>query len=290
MHSFEAMFVTLSRQLVREVMPRILEAVAADSRSPSVKTDGTFVTDTDTAVERHFTTRLQEAFPSMPILGEEAVADTPSTPGEDPLALYEPFMRTGQQIVIDPIDGTKNFVEGRGEFCIAAALTHSVGDGIWPVAGVVALPVKGIMWWTDGLSVRREVIASGAVEEIGRRSVPEKRISVSSKNRAWLAENAFEMKLPWISSGSSVHDFMGTATGELCGSMVGKQRLWDLMAPLAIALRLGSELRDLVTGQVVTCINPSDLSRDLRKRPWGIERKMVLAPRETKLDELIAPR
>jgi 3'(2'), 5'-bisphosphate nucleotidase len=199
-------------------------------------------------------------------------------------------MRTGQQIVIDPIDGTKNFVEGRGEFCIAAALTHSVGDGIWPVAGVVALPVKGIMWWTDGSSVRREVIASGAVEEIGRRSVPEKRISVSSKNRAWLAENAFEMKLPWISSGSSVHDFMGTATGELCGSMVGKQRLWDLMAPLAIALRLGSELRDLVTGQVVTCINPSDLSRDLRKRPWGIERKMVLAPRETKLDELIAPR
>lgn len=83
--------------------------------------------------------------------------------------------------------------------------------------------------------------------------------------------------------------FMETATGELCGSMVGKQRLWDLMAPLAIAERLGCVLRDLSTGEVLSCVRPCDLSRDISHRAWGIERKMMIAPRETEVSSLIAP-
>jgi fructose-1,6-bisphosphatase/inositol monophosphatase family enzyme len=71
--------------------------------------------------------------------------------------------------------------------------------------------------------------------------------------------------------------------------MVGKQRLWDLMAPLAIAERLGCVLRDLSTGEVLSCVRPCDLSRDISHRAWGIERKMMIAPRETEVSSLIAP-
>lgn len=290
MDSLEKTFVALARQLVRDVLPMILEAVAADSRNPSLKGDGSFVTETDLAVEHRFIARLRSAFPALPILAEEGVEAGSHMKDGDPVAFYEPFMRHPQQIVIDPIDGTKNFVEGRREFCVAAALTHSVGTGVWPAAGVVALPAKGVMYWTEGVKVFREDLASGRVEEIVRCPAPDKRISVSSKDRQWLEAHAFEMKLPWVSAGSSVHDFLGTATGDLCGSLVGKQRLWDVMAPLAIALRLGCNLRDLQTGEVVSSLAPTDLSRDLLHRPWGIERKMVLAPCDSTLTDLVAPR
>jgi len=285
--SIEVAFVTTVRQLVREVMPTILTAVAADSRPPTLKSDGSFVTETDIAVERHLSAGLHRLFPHISILGEEMATDTSRSAGESSDAFYSTFLGVPSLIVIDPIDGTKNFVEGGKPFCIAAALAHSVDGGVWPAASVVALPMSDVMFWTDGRTVRREVFSSDAVEVVERRVVSDRRISVNSSDRGWLAKNGFEMKMPWVSSGSSVYDFMDTATGNLCGSMVGKQRLWDLMAPLAIAERLGCVLRDLSTGEVASCIRPSDLSGDLPNRIWGIERKMVLAPQTVPLTDLI---
>jgi len=286
--SIDATFVTTMRALVREVMPTILQAVSAEARPPSLKPDGSFVTEIDTAVERHLSDGLGRLLPNVPILGEETATDGEHVRTESALEVYTAFLRAPSQIVIDPIDGTKNFVEGGKPFCIAAALAHAVNDGSWPAASVVALPMSDVMFWTEGDEVRREEIGSGAIEVVRRRAVAEGRMSVNSSDRGWLANNGFVMKLPWISSGSSVHDFMGTAVGDLRGSMVGKQRLWDLMAPLAIAERLGCTLRDLTSGEALSCIRPSDLSPNFVDRPWGIERKMVLAPRDTEVNSLIA--
>lgn len=289
MHTIETQFTTTLRQLIREVMPTVLRAVAAESRSPVLKADGSYVTETDLFVERHLIERLRTLFPTVPVLGEEMATEGRDLGTVDAPEFYASFLTSPFHIIIDPIDGTKNFVEGGKPFCIAAALTRAVGDGIWPVASVVVLPMEGVMFWTDDQQVRREVLSSGAIEEVERRSSSCRRISVNSSDRAWLTQNGFKMKLPWISSGSSVHDFMGTATGELCGSMVGKQRLWDLMAPLAIAERLGCVLRDLSTGDVLSRVTPSELSSDLSSRAWGIDRKMVLAPLGTEVASLIAP-
>jgi fructose-1,6-bisphosphatase/inositol monophosphatase family enzyme len=287
--ALEESFVVTALQLVREVLPVILAAAAADSRTPTLKPDGSFVTETDTAVERHLSQGFAHAFPGIPVLGEEMATAQEGEGSANPEGLYSSFLRSPNQIILDPIDGTKNFVEGGKPFCVAVALTRSVGDGVWPIASVVALPFAGVIFWTTGHEVVREVFASGAEEKVQRRAVFERRISVNSSDRGWLAKHGFEMKLPWVSSGSSVHDFMETATGELCGSMVGKQRLWDLMAPLAIAERLGCVLRDLSTGEVLSCVRPCDLSRDISHRAWGIERKMMIAPRETEVSSLIAP-
>jgi fructose-1,6-bisphosphatase/inositol monophosphatase family enzyme len=285
----EDSFVTAVRRLVREVMPIVLKAVAAESRAAIRKDDGTFVTETDIAVERLLCGELHRLFPSIPILGEEGVTVPDGGRGVDPRAFYTTFLGAPSHIILDPIDGTKNFIDGGKPFCVAVALTRAVGDGVWPIAGVVALPLSDSMVWTDGGGVRCEELSSGAVREVQRRTGLERRISVNSSDREWLSTNGFEMRMPWVSSGSSVNDFIGTATGDLCGSMVGKQRLWDLMAPLAIAERLGCVLRDLRTGEILSQVGASDLSPDLANRPWGIERKMVIAPRGRSVTDLIAP-
>ena len=290
MPTLEESFVTTSRHLVREVMPLILSAVVADSRATTRKADGSFVTETDTAVERHLTEGLGRTFPLIPILGEEMATEREGENEAHSEEAYATFLRAPNQIILDPIDGTKNFVEGGKPFCVAVALTRAVDGGVWPLASVVALPMAGVLFWTHGQEVYHEVFESGVIEKVQRSQACEKRISVNSSGRRWLASHGFEMKVPWVSTGSSVYDFMGTATGELSGSMVGSQRLWDLMAPLAIALRLGCVLRDLSTGSVLSCLRPCDLSGDLAHRAWGIERKMVIAPKETEVSSLIASR
>jgi fructose-1,6-bisphosphatase/inositol monophosphatase family enzyme len=268
----------------------ILEAVAAESRHPSRKSDGTFVTAIDTAVEERCIKALRGALPDIPILGEEEASHSPIEARDSAYDYYASFMTAPCQIVIDPIDGTRNFVEGKREFCIAAALTRAIGGGTWPIASVVAIPIAGIMFWTEGPAVYRENFTTGEIELFERTLSSAPRVSANSADRSWLMANGFEIQYPWISSGSSVHDFLGTATGELCGSLVGKQRLWDLMAPLAIAERLGCELRDLLSGEVVTCIEPHDLSPDVAGRPWGINRKMVLLPKGGEVGALFGRR
>lgn len=287
MSEIEIEFVESARQLVREVFPMVLAAVAAASREASSKSDGSLVTETDCAVEAHFTSALSRTFKGVPVLGEEMSASAFESAHGDTERYYAQFMSSPYQIIIDPIDGTKNFVEGRREFCIAAALTKRVRTGIWPVAGVVAVPNTGMMYYTDRDSVREESVITGSSAVVERHELPEPLISASSKDRWWLATHGYSLAQPWLSSGSSVHDFLGTCIGRLRGSVAGAQRLWDLMAPLALATPLGCVLRDLATGDLVTEIVPADLSTNLERRPWGLERRMVLLPSSSKVADLI---
>ena len=280
-------FVNRVRQLVREVFPMVLRAVSAASREASAKADGSLVTETDCAVEAHFVKALESHFPGVPVLGEEMSAAARYSGQGDVGAYYANFMSSPHQIIIDPIDGTKNFVEGKREFCIAAALTTRVENGIWPIAGVVAVPNTGMMYYTEGGGVREESVVGEDSSIIERRQSVDPLMSASSKDRWWLATHGYSLSYPWISSGSSVHDFLGTCVGRLRGSVTGAQRLWDLMAPLALANNLGCVLRDLITDECVTRITPEHLSSNLERRAWGLDRKMLLLPAETSLSELV---
>jgi len=280
-------FVNRVRQLVREVFPMVLRAVSAASREASAKADGSLVTETDCAVEAHFVKALESHFPGVPVLGEEMSAAARYSGQGDVGAYYANFMSSPHQIIIDPIDGTKNFVEGKREFCIAAALTTRVENGIWPIAGVVAVPNTGMMYYTEGGGVREESVVGEDSSIIERRQSADPLMSASSKDRWWLATHGYSLAYPWISSGSSVHDFLGTCVGRLRGSVTGAQRLWDLMAPLALANNLGCVLRDLITDECVTRITPEHLSSNLERRAWGLDRKMLLLPAETSLSELV---
>jgi len=93
----------------------------------STKPDRTFVTEADLAVERALRERLAEARPSDGILGEEF-----GTSGD-----------TARQWIIDPIDGTSNFMRG---VPVWGALISLAIDGV-PVVGVASSPAMGRRWW-----------------------------------------------------------------------------------------------------------------------------------------------
>ncbi len=94
------------------------------------KPDLTPVTDADLACERLLRERLEVERPGDAVLGEEFGGDA---------AL------SGRQWVIDPIDGTKNFVRG---VPVWATLIALLVDGV-PVVGVVSAPALNRRWWAS---------------------------------------------------------------------------------------------------------------------------------------------
>jgi myo-inositol-1(or 4)-monophosphatase len=117
---------------------------AADLGTKSTVTD--IVTAADRAVERLITQRLRERRPYDQILGEEYGADRPE--GADPFG-------AGVRWVVDPIDGTVNYVYGLPQYAVSiAAEVNGVS-----VAGVVRNAETGEQWtavrgagaWRDGV-------------------------------------------------------------------------------------------------------------------------------------------
>ncbi|RKN39930.1 histidinol-phosphatase [Micromonospora endolithica] len=94
------------------------------------KPDLTPVSDADTAVEREIRALLATHRPGDGLLGEE-YGEQPAT-GPD-----------GRRWVVDPIDGTKNFVRGVPVWATLIALL----EGDRPVAGLVSAPALGRRWW-----------------------------------------------------------------------------------------------------------------------------------------------
>ncbi|MCR5914659.1 histidinol-phosphatase [Corynebacterium sp. zg254] len=94
------------------------------------KPDLTPVSDADTAVEQRLRSILSEQRPEDAVVGEEFGGE----------AVFE-----GRQWVIDPIDGTKNFVRG---VPVWATLISLLVDGV-PVVGVVSAPALSRRWWAS---------------------------------------------------------------------------------------------------------------------------------------------
>ncbi|MBV9687506.1 MAG: 3'(2'),5'-bisphosphate nucleotidase CysQ [Alphaproteobacteria bacterium] len=99
-----------------------------------LKADNTPVCEADLASERVIVAMLSEAFPDVPIASEELVE------AEGLPACSARFW------LVDPLDGTKEFIARNGEFAVLIAL---VEDGI-PVLGVIHGPALGITYAACG--------------------------------------------------------------------------------------------------------------------------------------------
>jgi len=99
------------------------------------KRDASPVTEADERAERLILDRLAEIVPDTPVIAEESVEA-----GRIPQIGDRPFL------LVDPLDGTKEFVSRNGEFTVNIALIEDAS----PVLGVVHLPVLGETYWCDG--------------------------------------------------------------------------------------------------------------------------------------------
>lgn len=115
----------------------ILRVRGRDDLGVQVKGDLSPVTEADLAADRIISAGLRAAFPDLPLVTEEQAA-THAAAG-------------GRFLIVDPLDGTKEFIRGRGEFTVNIAF---IEDGE-PVLGVVYAPAVGRLFRTlaDGTAV-----------------------------------------------------------------------------------------------------------------------------------------
>lgn len=117
--------------LVREAGLAIMRIYASDF-AVQHKDDRSPLTAADQAAHRVLVHGLSKLEPRYPVLSEESAAVD-----------WEVRRHWQKYWLVDPLDGTREFVKRNGEFTVNVAL---IDDGV-PVFGVVQAPVTGELWW-----------------------------------------------------------------------------------------------------------------------------------------------
>lgn len=128
------------RRLALEAGRAIMAVYARPDFAIAAKSDASPVTEADLAADAIISAGLREIFPDIPLVTEEQAA----THGQS-LSTF---------LIVDPLDGTKEFVQRRGDFTVNIAY---VENGL-PRRGVVYAPAKGRLFYTlpDGQSVEEQ--------------------------------------------------------------------------------------------------------------------------------------
>jgi 3'(2'), 5'-bisphosphate nucleotidase len=201
------------------------------------KRDGSPVTDADIAADRLIAETLSQLTPNFPAISEERI-DFDTAADRDLFFL------------IDPLDGTKEFIAGRSEFTVNIAL---VANGK-PVLGVIGAPALGLLWrGLVGRGAERMTIQHGTVgaaEPIHTRRLPmpgEPWIAAVSRSHRNARTEAFIKRRP-----NAVQTEIGSAL-KFCRVAEGAADIyprlaptsqWDVAAGSAIITAAGGKVTD----------------------------------------------
>ena len=224
----------VTRRLALEAGAAIMEIYGAADHGTRAKADESPVTLADEAADRLIARGLRAAFPDLPLVTEEQA--------ESHAACGPTFL------IVDPLDGTKEFVQRRGDFTVNIAY---VEDGA-PLRGVVYAPAKGRLFYTlaDGRAVEEtgpfSVTERGTLRPITV-SVPDNRglMVVASKSHRDQATDDYIARYAvrdMTSAGSSLK-FCLVAAGEAdLYPRLGRTMEWDTAAGDAVLRGAGGEV------------------------------------------------
>jgi len=226
-------------QLTDLVLRAGAATLAVDRRAMAIegKADGSPVTEADLAADRIIAEGLARLMPEVPALSEERAAQ--GRPA------------SGSFFLIDPLDGTKEFVAGRDEFTVNLAL---VTDGT-PLLGIVGAPALGLAWRglvgfgaerltinPDGLSYTTAPIHTRPLPPPGRDwIVAISRLHLDARTTAFIASRP-----------GAVRQTMGSAV-KFCRVAEGQADIyprlsptceWDIAAGHAIVTAAGGRVTD----------------------------------------------
>lgn len=198
------------------------------------KDDKSPLTAADLEVDQYLFAELSKEFPQIPIVTEERA----QSHGLD--------VSTGMFFLVDPIDGTKEFINKRDEFTVNIAL---VKDGK-PIAGVVCAPALKLCYTgAVGLGAFEEDMSSGKTKPIKARTpdndalmVVASRSHLTEETKAFIqANNVADTK----SSGSSLK-FCLLARGDAdLYPRYGPTMEWDTAAAHAVLVAAGGSIVNL---------------------------------------------
>ncbi|MFD8459356.1 histidinol-phosphatase [Streptomyces antimycoticus] len=201
------------------------------------KPDMTPVSEADKAAEELIRSSLQRARPRDAVLGEEFGSE-----GSGP-----------RRWVIDPIDGTKNYVRGVPVWATLIALMERGEGGDRPVVGVVSAPALGRRWWA----------AEGLGAYTGRSLSSASRLAVSKVNNLSDASFAYSSLSGWEERGKlngfldltrscwrtrgygDFWPYMMVAEGSVDICAEPELSLWDMAATAVIVQEAGGRFTGL---------------------------------------------
>ncbi|MBH5372917.1 3'(2'),5'-bisphosphate nucleotidase CysQ family protein [Bradyrhizobium glycinis] len=222
------------------------EAILAVNRAAmriDGKQDGSPVTEADLAADRIIAEGLAQLAGDVPTLSEERTG-----------LAAPPFQ--GSLFLIDPLDGTKEFVAGRDEFTVNLAL---VTDGV-PLLGIVSAPALGLLWrgivGHGAERVRLNGATIAAAEPIRTRKLPtrgEPWIAAVSRSHGDARSEAFVASRPnavRMTCGSAVK-FGRIAEGSAdIYPRFGPTSEWDVGAGCAVVTAAGGKVTDGKGGEL----------------------------------------
>ena len=204
------------------------ERFQADDLIVETKPDLSPVTEADRAVEQVLRKRIGEERPGHGVVGEEFGADDPG----------------GARWILDPIDGTKNYLRGLPVWATLIALER---DGRVEV-GVVSAPALARRWWAargDGAFVNGRRIRVSKVADLSDAVLSY--ASLTSWEQHGLGEQFLTLaRSCWRTRGfGDFWSHMLVAEGAADLAVEPEVELWDLAAPQVIVEEAGGRFTDL---------------------------------------------
>ncbi len=199
------------------------------------KDDASPLTVADTAAHRCLVEVLEHLEPAFPILSEEG-RDLP----------YEQRREWETYWLVDPLDGTKEFIHRNGQFTVNVALIHNHE----PILGVVHVPVEDTTYYACAGSGAFKQIGDGPAEPIRvRKPAPSRLVIVGSRSHQTPAFAEYLRKLDGeyelISIGSSLK-FCLVAEGKAdLYPRLGPTSEWDTAAAHCVVAQAGGHVVDL---------------------------------------------
>ena len=208
------------------------------------------VTEADRASQRSIVAGLRRRFPDDGVIGEESETGRNIT--------FECPDPRGRNWVIDPIDGTNNFIAGLGAFAVCIGLLER-GE---PVLGVVYDVTRDLAYaaargegaWLGTKRLRAldtPMGDSSLVMTTSNLLGPDGRCP--HWGAKWLGQTNWKLRM----LGSAALEAVQVAAGVAHGAVTVNGKLWDAAAPCAVVLEAGGVVTDLAGRPVF----PFDLNR-----------------------------
>jgi 3'(2'), 5'-bisphosphate nucleotidase len=220
----------------------VAQAAAATVATPFAqvarrsKSDLTPVSEADEASEAVILKGLSLLLPGVPVVSEESLAQASAEIG-------------ASVVLVDPLDGTKEFLAGRDEFTVNVAIvTHGAA-----IAGIIAAPAQGLLWrgivggkaerlrlrWSDGHVFERSVVHTRPAPQ--RLAVATSRSHLDKATEDFLAQLSMAERYPCGSSVKFCHIAQGDAD---LYPRLSPTHEWDIAAGCAILAAAGGVVTD----------------------------------------------
>ena len=220
--------ISILREIVRDAGDAILKYYGEDL-AVDAKADNSPLTQADVASHQLIVARLREAFPEIPIVSEEDNRRLKDT------GIASRFW------LVDPMDGTKEFIKQTGSFTVNIGLIES---GI-PTLGIIYVPVSGLTYWAERSAGAWKCEANGEPVRISAATAGDSLRFVASRDHAGADVKALVARFPeaeCLSIGSSLK-FCLIAEGAADIYLRDVPTMeWDTAAAQAIVAAAGGEV------------------------------------------------